>query len=176
MRSTTSTKPGLLWLVCVLLTLVCQAQAQSSIDPDMDVIKVDTTLVTVNVSVTDARNRQLQGLKLEDFQVTDEGKTVRPEFFDSEGPESIVFLIDVSSSMRGEKWQHLRAGLKSFLKKGREGSDYTLIAFNQKPRLIVSAVNAEQLWQSFDSLRPYGDTALYDALILGLEALERVPH
>ena len=179
MRSTTNTKPGLLWLACVLLTLVCQAQAQSSIDliaPDMDVIKVDTTLVTVNVSVTDARNRHIQGLKLEDFHVTDEGKTVRPEFFDSEGPESIVFLIDVSSSMGGEKWQHLRAGLKSFLKKGREGSDYTLIAFNEKPRLIISSVNAEQLWQSFDSLRPYGDTALYDALILGLEALERVPQ
>ena len=166
-------------MASVLLAIVCQAKAQSSVDliaPDIDVLRVDTTLVTVNVSVTDNKNRHLKGLKPEDFQVTDEGKTVRPEFFDSEGPESIVFLIDVSSSMRGEKWQHLRAGLKSFLKKGREGSDYTLIAFNEAPRLIVSAVNAEQLWQSFDSLRPYGDTALYDALILGLEALERVPQ
>lgn len=177
--STTNNKPRILWLACVLLAIVGQAQAQGStelIAPDIDVIKVDTTLVTVNVSVTDTRKRHLQGLKPEDFQIIDQGKIVKPEFFDGEGPESIVFVIDVSSSMKGDKWHNLRAGLKSFLKKGREGSDYTLIAFNEKPRLIVSAVNAEQLWQSFNSLRPHGDTALYDAMMLGLQTLERLPQ
>src|SRR5580765_3437448 len=136
--TTTTTRAGLLSLACVILTVVGQAHAQSTdlAALAIDVIKVDTSLITVNVSVTDNRNRHLQGLKLEDFQVTDEGKRVMPEFFDSEGPESIVFVIDLSSSMKGEKWQNLRAGLKSFLKKGREGSDYTLIAFNEKPRLI----------------------------------------
>lgn len=180
MRCTSTGKSGLLWLACIVLAFGAQAQAQSNtnhlVAPDLDVIRVDTTLVTVNVSVTDTRNRHLQGLKLEDFQVTDEGKTVKPEFFDSEGPESIVFVVDVSSSMKGEKWRNLTAGLKLFLKKGRDGSDYTLIAFNEKPRLIVSVVNAEQLWQSFNSLRPDGETALYDALMLGLETLERVPQ
>ena len=179
MRFPTTSKPGLFWLACVLLAIVSQAQAQGSADvaaPDIDVIRVDTTLVTVNVSVTDAKKRHLPGLKPEDFQITDEGKTVQPQFFDSEGPESIVFVIDVSSSMQGEKWRNLRAGLKSFLKKGPEGNDYSLIAFNEKPRLIVSAVNAEQLWQSFNGLRPYGETALYDALMLGLKTLERVPQ
>jgi VWFA-related protein len=177
--STTNNKPGILWMACVLLAIVGQAQAQGStelIAPDIDVIKVDTTLITVNVSVTDAKKRHFQGLKLEDFQVMDEGRTVKPEFFDREGPESIVFVIDISSSMKGDKWQHLKAGLKNFLKKGREGSDYSLIVFNEKPRLVVSAVNAEQLWQSFKSLQPNGETALYDALLLGLETLERVPQ
>jgi hypothetical protein len=74
------------------------------------------------------------------------------------------------------KWQNLRAGLKKFLAKGHEGSDYTLIAFNEKPRLIASSVNAEQLWHDFNTLKPYGETALYDALLLGLDALERVPQ
>jgi VWFA-related protein len=170
-------KSRLLWTACIILTIVFQAQAQSSADlTDIDVIRVDTTLVTINVSVTDAKNRHRPGLKPEDFQILDEGKTVRPEFFDSEAPQSIVFVIDVSSSMQGEKWKNLRAGLKSFLKEGHEGSDYTLIAFNEKARLIVSAVNAEQLWQSFNGLRPYGETALYDALMLGLKTLERLPQ
>ena len=179
MRFPATFKPGLFWLACILLAIVSQARAQGSGDlpaPDIDVIRVDTTLVTVNVSVTDARKRHLPGLRPEDFQIMDEGKTVRPEFFDSEGPESIVFVIDVSSSMQGEKWRNLRAGLKSFLKKGPEGNDYSLIAFNEKPRLIVSTVNAEQLWQSFNGLRPYGETALYDALMLGLKTLEQVPQ
>jgi VWFA-related protein len=179
MSRTNNAKRRFFWLACFLLVIVSQARAQGSTDlvaTDMDVIRVDTTLVTVNVSVTDAKKRHLQGLRLEDFQVTDEGKVVRPEFFDSQGLESIVFVVDVSSSMQGQKWQNLKAGLKHFLAKGREGSDYTLIAFNEKPRLIVSMVNAEQLWQSFISLRPYGETALYDGLLLGLEALDRVPQ
>jgi VWFA-related protein len=166
-------------LITFALIPIGPARAQSTLDlfvPDMDVVRIDTSLVTVNVSVTDSKRRHLPGLKLEDFQVTDEGRTVKPEFFDREGPESIVFVIDVSSSMKGDKWQNLKAGLKNFLKKGREGSDYSLIAFNEKPRLVVSAVNAEQLWQSFKSLQPNGDTALYDALLLGLETLERVPQ
>ena len=179
MRSTPNTKPRLLWLACVVLAIISQAQAQSSTDLvaiDLDVVKVDTSLVTVNVSVTNGKNRPLPGLTLENFHVKDEGQTVKPEFFDREGPESIVFVIDISSSMKGDKWQSLRAGMKSFLKKGREGNDYTLIAFNEKPRLVVTAVNAEQLWQCFNSLQPNGETALYDALVLGLETLERVPQ
>ena len=179
MRFTTNTKLRHFWLICFLLAVVSQAPAQSTtgqVPTDIDVIRVDTSLVTVNVAVTDTRNRHRPGLRLEDFQLTDQGKTVRPEFFDSEGPESIVFVIDVSSSMKGEKWQHLRTGLKNFLKKGRAGSDYTLIAFNESPRLIASAVNAQQLWESFNRLQPDGETALYDALMLGLATLERVPQ
>jgi VWFA-related protein len=166
-------------LISLGLIAVKPVNAQSSPEwtaRDLDVVKVDTSLVTVNVSVTNGKNRPLPGLTLENFLVMDEGQTVKPEFFDREGPESIVFVIDISSSMKGEKWQNLRAGLKSFLKKGREGNDYTLIAFNEKPRLVGAMLNAEQLWQSFNSLQPNGETALYDALVLGLKALERVPQ
>ena len=166
-------------IITVALIVNKPVNAQSSTDmivPDLDVVRVDTSLVTVNVSVTNGKNRPLPGLTLENFQVLDEGQAVKPEFFDREGPESIVFVIDISSSMKGDKWQSLRAGLKSFLKKGREGNDYTLIAFNEKPQLVVTAVNAEQFWQSLNSLQPEGETALYDALVLGLETLERVPQ
>ena len=165
-------------LITFILIPIRSSRAQSRPElsaPEMDVVKVDTSLVTVNVSVTHGKKRQ-PGLKLEDFQVLDEGHPVRPEFFDGEGPQSIVFVVDISSSMKGDKWKNLTRGLKDFLQKGREGSDYSLITFNEKPRLVVSAVNAAQLWESFKSLQPYGDTALYDALLLGLDTLERVPQ
>ena len=160
------------YLMMTILILVFWSSAQAQDDV---VIKIETNLVTVNVSVTDAKNRHLPGLKAEDFLVTDQGQRVRPEFFDSQGPVSIVFVVDISSSMRA-KWNNLRTGLKRFLAKGHEASDYTLIAFNEKPRLIASSVSAEQLWQGFNTLKPYGETALYDGLLLGLDALERVPQ
>jgi len=165
-----------LGIALILLVGVSQTLAQSSAESlpsEFEVISVDTNLVTLNVSVTDRKNRHVAGLKAENFQLTDAGKPVAPAFFDEQGPESIVFLVDISSSMKGQKWQNLRAGMKHFLMKGRDGSDYTLIAFNQQASLIVAHVDAERLWQSFDSLQPNGETALYDALMLGLESLDR---
>jgi len=141
-----------------------------------DVVRVDIALVTVNVAVTDGKGRHISGLKAGDFFVSDEGKPMGLEFFDTQGPASIIFVIDISTSMRGEKWKNLKAGMKKFLAAAREGNDYTLITFNEAPRLIASSVSADELWRQFCSLNPSGNTALYDALVLGLRSLERVPQ
>ena len=142
-----------------------------------DVVKVDTNMITVNVAVTDKKGRHISELRAADFLVRDEGKPVRPEFFDTQGPGSIVFVVDVSVSMRGEKWESLRRAMKKFLAaEGSEGDDYTLITFNQEPRLIARSVNARDFWRAFTSLEPAGDTALYDGLRLGLSNLERLPR
>src|SRR5262252_6942225 len=173
--STNISKAKFSWLVLALL-FVSQTRAQTSTDSipsDLDVVSVDTSLVTVNVSVMDHKNRHVPSLQLQDFQLTDEGKVVTPAFFDHQGPVSIVFVVDLSSSMKGNKWKNLRTGMKHFLMNSREGSDYTLIAFNERPRLVIADTNAEQLWKSFDSLTPNGETALYDAMLLGLEMLDR---
>src|SRR5262245_40148859 len=60
---------------------------------DEEVIRFDVSLVTVSVAVKDRKGRALLGLKSEDFLVTDENTRVTPEFFDSEGPASIVFVV-----------------------------------------------------------------------------------
>ena len=163
------------WLM-MMIGYSVQAQSNAEGMPSsLDVISIDTSLVTINVSVRDHKNRQLPGLKLEDFHVTDQGKAVRPELVDTTGPVSIVFVIDVSSSMQGH-WQELKSGLKKFLAKEHEGSDYTLITFNEKAQLVTSSADAKGFWEGFKTLRPYGETALYDGLLLGLEMLERVPQ
>src|SRR6185436_12277080 len=92
---------------------------------EVEVIKVDVALVTVNVNVSDGKGRPLSTLKAEDFQVTDEGQKVSLGFFECQGPASIVFVVDISSSMRGRKWRNLTAGLKDFLARAPAGNDYT---------------------------------------------------
>ncbi|MDQ3134027.1 MAG: VWA domain-containing protein [Acidobacteriota bacterium] len=162
------------WITAMLLTLLSWASVRAQ-DAE-EVIRVDTALVTVNVSVADAKGRRLSGLQAEDFRLTDEGQRMQLEFFDGQGPASIVFVVDISSSMQGEKWKRLKAGLKKFLAKARVDNDYTLIAFSDTPQLIVCSVNAAELWQNFSELKPSGNTALYDAALLGLNTLERVPQ
>jgi VWFA-related protein len=139
-----------------------------------DVIKVDIAMVTVNVVVTDNKGRHISQLKSEDFLVSDEGKPVRPEFFDAQGPTSIVFVVDISSSMSGEKWNSLKDGMKKFLATAHEDNDYTLITFSDSPHLIACSVGAQILWREFNGLKPTGNTALYDGLLLGLSSLDKV--
>src|SRR5262245_40382207 len=92
----------LLWAVIVAACFMVPAHAQ-----DEDVIRFSTDLVTVNVAVKDGKGRSLLGLKPHDFLITDENNPVTPEFFESEGPASIVLVVDTSSSMSGKRWKSL---------------------------------------------------------------------
>jgi VWFA-related protein len=160
-------------VAALALALLAAASARGQGVEAEEVLKVDTSLVSLSVSVTDAKGRHRPGLRAADFHVTDEGRPVSLEFFDTGGPASLVFLVDTSTSMKGEKWQNLRGGLRKFLTSAHAGNDYTLIAFDDRPRLVASLVSAEELWRHFDDLSPSGHTALYDAVLLGLEALGR---
>ena len=139
-----------------------------------DIVKIDISLVTVNVAVTDLKGRPILDLKANDFRVTDAEKPVPLQFFDARGPTSVVFVVDISSSMKGRKWWNLAAEMKTFLANAGEGNDYTLIVFNEKPRLIASLVTADELWEDFKQIEPAGNTALYDGLLMGLNALDKV--
>ncbi|MDQ3820760.1 MAG: VWA domain-containing protein [Acidobacteriota bacterium] len=158
------------WMIAATLALFSFAPGSAQ-DGASEVVKVDVSLVTVNVTVTDTKGHPLSGLNAEDFLVTDEGKPVSLEFFDSRGPASIVFVVDTSSSMKGAKWKNLRAGLRKFLSTAHEGNDYTLIAFNETSKLAARSVSADELWKTFNGLNPDGSTAVYDAMMLGLNVL-----
>jgi len=162
------------WILALGVVIISWTSALAQ--GPVDVIKIGVDLVTVNVSVTEKKGRPVMGLQRENFFVTDQGKPVSLQFFDSNGPASIVFVVDISSSMRGEKWENLMKAMKKFLATAREGSDYTLVVFGDRPQLVARAVNASELWRDLASLRPYGMTALYDGMLLGLNALERLPQ
>jgi VWFA-related protein len=169
------------WAVATLAVLsllrpVVAQQPEGDGAIEEEVVKVDVDLVTVNVSVTDGGKRPVTGLLAADFLVSEEGRAVSLDFFEGQGPASIVFVVDTSLSMKYRKLKKLQAALKKFLARAREGNDYTLVAFADRPRLVVESVGAGELWQGVLGLVPDGDTALYDAVLLGLEALGRAPR
>jgi len=167
----TSLRCRLLLAAIVAALLAAPTQAQ-----DDDVVKFNCDLVTVNVAVKDGKGRSLLGLKPHDFRITDENNPVVPEFFDSEGPASIIFVVDVSSSMRGEKWNALMGGLRNFLKNARDGNDYTLIAFSTNVHVLAQSVSAAELLSRLQELKPFGETALYDGVLAGFDVLKQAPQ
>lgn len=158
-----------------MLLILTSAVSLPVLAQDVPAIKLNTNLVTVNVSVTDSKDRPLSGLGVGDFLVTEDSKPVGLEFFNSSGPASIVFVVDASSSMQAKALE-LRQAFKEFLKSGHQDNDYTLITFNAFPRVITRSVSSDELWQILSTLDPYGRTALYDAVLLGLEALDQTPQ
>jgi len=78
------------------------AMPQSSPTPqpvDMDVVRVETNLVTVPVSVVDRDGRYISDLQKEDFQLAEDGIDQEIAYFAAiEKPFTVVLLIDTSAS------------------------------------------------------------------------------
>ena len=101
---------------------------------------------------------------------------MRVEFFDNNEPARIVFVVDLSTSMRGRTWQCLKAGVKDFLAKAPTGNDYTPIGFSDSRSVLARSVNEIQMSEALNKLVPDGNTALYDAVLVGLNELAEIPH
>src|SRR5690349_7836256 len=66
---------------------------------DPPVLRVDVSLVTVDVEVTDSAGRAVNTLKKEDFQIFENGAPQEIRSFDSvETPYNIILLFDCSTS------------------------------------------------------------------------------
>ena len=84
-----------------------------------DVVRVDTDLVSVDVTAIDANGRPVRNLRQEDFKVFSDDVEQPISFFQIEKrgelrPLAIVFALDVSGSMTSEEIIRLRGALQSF--------------------------------------------------------------
>src|SRR5580765_6586405 len=88
----------LLLVISVALFSYYSARAQ-----DDDVVRVDTDLVVLNITVLDRDGQYVPGLKLSDFKVFEEGREVPIKLISSfgaqESPFASVILLDTSGSM-----------------------------------------------------------------------------
>jgi len=160
-------------LIVVLTSSALLTLAQSS---EQQVVKVDVALVSINVVVTNQKGRHIPGLTGMDFQVTDRGTPVPLEFFERQGPASIVFVVDTSSSMKGERWKKLVGAVRKVLCTGYPDYRYSLVSFADHAQVVALDVTAEELWLRFSQLQLDGNTALYDGMLLGLETVRACPQ
>jgi Ca-activated chloride channel family protein len=88
-------------------------------EPD-DVLRFDTDLVSVDVTVMDAEGRPVRNLSAEDFKLFSDGREQQIAFFQIEKrqgearPLAIIFALDVSGSMTADEIVRLRHALRSF--------------------------------------------------------------
>jgi Ca-activated chloride channel family protein len=131
-----------------------------------DVIRVDSQLVTLNVSVIDrSTNRGVMGLGQSEFRLFEDGQEQHiVQFESSAAPFDMVLLIDLSGSTR-EVVKLIRAAALRFVNAARPNDRIAVITFAGAPA-IVSELTADrellrQRIETIDTAR--GDTKLYDA-------------
>jgi Ca-activated chloride channel homolog len=132
---------------------------------DDDVIRVETNLVTMPVSVLDRDGRFVSGLQQKDFKVFENGVEQKIEYFQSvEQPFTVVLMIDVSPSTQ-YRIDEIQDAAISFVNQLRPNDKVMVIAFDDQVRVLCRPTNdrVQLRWAIREA--QFGDgTSLYEAV------------
>jgi len=131
-------------------------------------------LVTLDVTVTDRRNKYISGLDKDAFRVyEDEVLQKITHFTPEERPMVIGLLLDSSGSMKGLKIIQAKEGAKKFIHTLKEEDEAFLIDFDSEVKLLQDFTNDKgELLAAVESTMADGATALNSALWKGIHKLE----
>jgi VWFA-related protein len=137
-----------------------------------DVVRVDTELVTLNVSVVDrGTNRGLKGLAQGDFKLFEDNAQQQLAHFESaNAPFNLILLIDLSTSTQ-EKIGLVREAALRFVNAARPADRIGIITFaNQFVIVSPPTTDREDLRERINAIQqPKGSTKLYDALAFAMD-------
>jgi Ca-activated chloride channel family protein len=156
-------------------TYSTKADQTSSSGQQNGSVVINTDLVTTVVTVTDNKGIHISGLDKHAFRVYDDQLPQEISFFsDADSPVSLGIVFDVSSSMAGEKIRQARDGLSRFVETSHRADEYFVVSVHDRAQLLLDrTADAESMLSTIISLRPQGETALYDAIYLGLEKVSQ---
>jgi Ca-activated chloride channel homolog len=152
-------------VVCAVLYLSCRAFGQLPGKP----LRVDLDLVLVNVGVTNNNNEVITGLEKEHFQIFEDKVEQKIEYFSTDSaPLSLGIIFDASHSME-KKMSFAKEAAISFLQSGTPEDEYFLVEFNNRAKVAADfTTDIHRLRDRLSLLPPEGNTAMYDAVYLGL--------
>jgi len=137
--------------------------------------KAGVDLIHFSVTVIDKQGSPITGLKPDDFELVEEGKTQAISYFSEGNPEDGASLgdalplhlgvgIDTSGSMDRDIVD-VRTGVIKFLLNNTAAIDFTLVDFDTEVRVTrYGPDETERLIERIRRRRPDGWTALYDAI------------
>src|SRR5687768_11567575 len=163
---------GLLTICACLFLAPDLLRAQ---DKEDDVVRIDTDLVSFEVTVTDKQGKPVQNLRREDFRLFEDGVERPIDFFqpirkvDERRPLAVVFALDVSGSMTEAEINRLRSAMQTFIGRLADYESYfAVVSFAMEVHTLQGFTNKrERLERSFDKLVRDQDglsTHAYDAV------------
>jgi VWFA-related protein len=146
-------------------------QAPTNDDPEEvgenDVVRVNTTLVTIPVSVMDRSGRFIPDLRQQEFRIYEDGVEHEVAYFASvEKPFTLALVIDTSASTRF-RLDEIQDAAIAFINQLRPDDRVIIVSFDEDVRVLAEATsNRNVLRDAIRRTRTGGSTKLYDAVDL----------
>ena len=141
-----------------------------------DVIKVDTNLVSIPVSVTDRDGRFVPGLKKEDFRIFENSIEQDLLFFaESEEPFTVLVLLDRSGSM-SYRMEDLAGAANAFMGQLRPRDTVFAASFADSVTEILAKTRVSEIRNGIriHQRRDESNTFIFDAVDNALGKLAKV--
>jgi Ca-activated chloride channel homolog len=137
-----------------------------------DVVRIDTNLVTVPVSVLDRDGRYISDIRREQFNVFENGAEQKIAYFEAtEKPFTVALLLDTSGSTFFHLWEIKEAAI-NFAKQLRPQDRVLIVTFDRLVMLLTEATNDLNVVTEVvqrNAITGFS-TRLYDAIDLVIKA------
>lgn len=157
-------------LVPVLLLCVNALTQQ----PEVPTFKAEASLVSLTATVTDHSGKAIAGLDKDDFQSFEDAVPQQVKIFhnDEKVPVSIGIVFDTSGSME-DKIDDVQDAVVHFAETTNPEDDIFVMRFSTNVEMrLDSTSDRGRIKRAVRGLEAVGSTALYDAIVEGLERLQ----
>jgi Ca-activated chloride channel family protein len=141
-----------------------------------DIVRVNTTLVSIPVSVMDRDGKYIPNLRKEDFRVWEDGVEQQVAYFAStEKPFTVALVIDTSGSVR-ERLREIQDAAMSFINDLRPDDRVMVVSFDDKIRFIMPDPTNDRnaIRRAIEQVQAGSGTRLYDAVDQVINRMSRI--
>lgn len=162
----------ILFIFCLINVLVSSVYAQEQKtsetvkqESEDEVLRVETTLVTVPVTVKNRNGSYIANLRKEDFRIFEDGVEQEIEIFETtDKPFTVALVMDVSDSAKIE-FRNIQNAAIAFLNQLKPADRAFIVAFDkQVVKLTEPTSDREVLSEAIRRVKTGGGTALYDTV------------
>jgi Ca-activated chloride channel homolog len=141
-------------------------------------IRVETNLVEILASVIDAHGRPVADLTQDQFTLLEEGAPQKIERFEAQTnrPLDLALMVDSSASTFKDLKFESEAAARFVRQVVRPGDRLSVFEFDEDvTQLAKFSDDVPELESALKKITPGGGTSIYDALVLGSNALKKRP-
>ena len=146
-------------------TPTASAPADSTEVDENEVVRVNTSLVTIPVSVIDRAGKYVPSIRQSEFRIWEDGVEQQVAYFATvEKPFTVALVIDTSGSTKYRLTEIQDAAI-SFVNQLRPEDRVLVVSFDDQVRVLSEATSDRaRLRDAISRVRPGEGTKLYDAV------------
>jgi Ca-activated chloride channel family protein len=136
-----------------------------------------STEIVIPFTAVDRKDHLVSDLRAQDVRLFDNGSERRlTSLLLEEGPASVLFVIDVSASMK-KAIAGVREAIAQMVRSSADGDEFAVMEFSREPEVSVGFTGSDaRVFERLRHLEPAGRTSLIDAAVMALKEIEHGRH